>query len=71
MDGVACFAVPATNPTGVTYSVVTTKRVTTTQMINLLGNIGSNLLKSQFRNGDVIKTKVAELAQTFDYITVD
>jgi len=27
MDGVACFAVPATNPTGVTYSVVTTERV--------------------------------------------
>jgi len=40
-------------------------------MINILGNIGSNLLKSQFRNGDVIKTKVAELAQTFNYITVD
>ena len=83
MDGVACFAVPATNPTGVTYSVVTTERVAqlraaactlplkSTQMINLLGNTGSNLLKPQFRNGGVIDTKVAELAQTFDYITVD
>ena len=45
--------------------------IKSTQMINLLGNIGSNLLKTQFRNGDVIDTKVAELAQTFNYITVD
>ena len=34
-------------------------------------NIVSNLLKSNYRNADVIDTKVAELYQTFGDITVD
>ena len=37
-------------------------------MLRLIINFGSNMLKTAFRNEDVIDAKIAELGDSFDHV---